>query len=117
MSRWSESDEEEPSIWIAKARVWSPPILPVLKSSRFFFGDMLAPLHKPWTKAAMDDVSLKFLKLSHPILMVAGARLPHPIKKVDQMLVEFRRILQIAHMSSVADHLELRSGDLPLHGF
>jgi hypothetical protein len=117
MSRRGESNEEELSIWIAKARIRLPPILAVLESFGFLLGNVLAPLHKPRAEAAMDDALLKLVELSHPVLMVAGERLHHPIEKIDQVLVEFRCVLQIAHMSGLADDVELRSGDLPLHGF
>jgi hypothetical protein len=117
MSSRGESDEQELSRRIAEARVWSSPILPVRKSSGLLFGNEFSPLHKAGAEAAMDYASLKLVELSHPVLIVAGRRLHHPGKEVDQVLVEFRRVLQIAHVSSVTDDLDLRSGDLSLHGF
>ena len=117
MSCRGESNEQYLSIRIAKARAWFSPVLPVLESSGFVFGNVLAPLHKAGAESAMDNAPLKLVKLSHPVLIVAGGRSHHSIEKVDQVLVEFRRVLQIAHMPGLADDVELRSSDLPLHGF
>jgi hypothetical protein len=117
MSGRGKSDQEELSFWIAEARIWFPPILPVFKPSGLLDCYFLAPLHKPWAKAATDNVFLKLLELSHLVLKVAGARLRHPIEEVNQVLVECWRVLQIAHVSGLTDDMELRPGDLPLQGF
>ena len=117
MGRRGKPNQEKFSMRVAEARVRFSPVLPLLESSGFLFSYLFSPLYKSWTKAAADYVLLKPLELSHPIPLVAIVRLFDPIEKTDQVLVEFNRIFQIAHVSGLRDNVEFRADNVLLHGF
>jgi hypothetical protein len=53
-----QSHEKELGVWIAKARIWLSPILPILKPLGLFFGNLLPPSYQTWAASTRYDLSL-----------------------------------------------------------